>query len=153
MNEQYAEKIVGFPIFQGFTLAGAQMLLERGTIKEYSEGEVLFKEGDLPTVVVLVLTGKMHVFVERGGRELVLTDVGPGTILGELALLCGIPRSASVRASEPSAVLQWSAAAFRHLLLGDVSLSQRIFRESLRTLIEKEKALIDSLTRSQRNES
>jgi CRP-like cAMP-binding protein len=153
MNEQYAEKIVGFPIFQGFTLAGAQMLLERGTIKEYSEGEVLFKEGDLPTVVVLVLTGKMHVFVERGGRELVLTDVGPGSILGELALLCGIPRSASVRASEPSAVLQWSAAAFRHLLLGDVSLSQRIFRESLRTLIEKEKALIDSLTRSQRNES
>jgi CRP-like cAMP-binding protein len=153
MNEQYAEKIVGFPIFQGFTLAGAQMLLERGTIKEFSEGEVLFKEGDLPTVVVLVLTGKMHVFVERGGRELVLTDVGPGSILGELALLCGIPRSASVRASEPSAVLQWSAAAFRHLLLGDVSLSQRIFRESLRTLIEKEKALIDSLTRSQRNES
>ena len=152
MNEQYAEKIVGFPIFQGFTLAGAQMLLERGTIKEYSDGEVLFKEGDLPTVVVLVLAGKMHVFVERDGRELVLTDVGPGTILGELALLCGIPRSASVRASEKSAALQWSATAFRQMLLGDVSLSQRIFKESLRTLIEKEKALIESLTRSQKGE-
>jgi len=152
MNEQYAEKIVGFPIFQGFTLAGAQMLLERGTIKEYSGGEVLFKEGDLPTVVILVLAGKMHVFVERDGRELVLTDVGPGTILGELALLCGIPRSASVRASEKSAALQWSATAFRQMLLGDVSLSQRIFKESLRTLIEKEKALIESLTRSQKGE-
>jgi CRP-like cAMP-binding protein len=88
------------------------------------------------------------VFVERQGRELVLTDVGPGTILGELALLCGIPRSASVRASEKSAVLQWSATAFRHMLLGDVSLSERIFKESLRTLIEKERSLIDTLTRS-----
>jgi len=92
------------------------------------------------------------VFVERDGRELVLTDVGPGTILGELALLCGIPRSASVRASEKSAALQWSATAFRQMLLGDVSLSQRIFKESLRTLIEKEKALIESLTRSQKGE-
>jgi hypothetical protein len=32
-----------------------------------------------------VLTGKMQVFVERQGRVLVLTDAGPGTILGELA--------------------------------------------------------------------
>ena len=149
MNDQYAEKIVGFPLFQGFTLAGARMLLDCGEVKEYSPDELLFMEGDLPTVVLLVLTGKMQVFVERQGHELVLTDVGPGTILGELALLCGIPRSASVRASEKSAALQWSATAFRHLLLGDVSLSQRIFKESLRTLIEKERSLIDTLTRSQ----
>jgi len=149
MNEQYAEKIVGFPIFQGFTLAGARMLLECGEVKEYSPQEILFREGDFPTVVLLVLAGKMQVFVERQGRELVLTDVGPGTILGELALLCGIPRSASVRAREQSAVLQWSATAFRHLLLVDVSLSQRIFKVSLRTLIEKERSLIDTLTRSQ----
>src|SRR6266576_2361232 len=111
MNDQYAEKIVGFPLFRGFTLAGARMLLERGEVKEYSPDEILFKEGDIPTVVLLVLTGKMQVFVEREGRELVLTDVGPGTISGELALLCGIPRSASVRACEKSAVLQWSAPA------------------------------------------
>ncbi|HWH77135.1 MAG TPA: cyclic nucleotide-binding domain-containing protein, partial [Candidatus Binatus sp.] len=145
MNEEYAETIVGFPIFKGFTAEGARMLLERGEVKVYSPGEVLFREGDQPTVVLLVLAGKMHVFVERQGHELVLTDVGPGAILGELALLCGIPRSASVRASEKSAALQWSATAFRQLLLVDVSLSQRIFKESLRTLIEKEKALIDSL--------
>jgi potassium efflux system protein len=149
MNEQFAEKIVGFPMFRGFTLAGAQMLLEQGKVKEYPQDEVLFKEGDPPTVVLLVLSGKLHVFVERQGRELVLTDVGPGTILGELALLCGIPRSASVRASEKSAALEWSAKAFRHLLLNNVSLSERIFKESLRTLIEKEKSLIDALTRSQ----
>jgi hypothetical protein len=98
-----------------------------------------------------VLTGKIQVFVERQGRALVLTDAGPGTILGELAVLCGIARSASVRASEKSAVLQWSAAAFRSLLLGDPFLSQRIFRESLRTVIEKERSRIESLIQSQRD--
>jgi CRP/FNR family cyclic AMP-dependent transcriptional regulator len=152
MNEEYVDTIVGFSIFKGFTSAGARMLLEFGEIKEYSPGEMLFREGDSPTVVLLVLTGKMQVFVERQGHEMVLTDVGPGAILGELALLCGIARAASVRASEKSAALQWSATAFRQLLLGNVSLSQRIFKESLRTLIEKEKALIDSLTRAQSGE-
>jgi CRP-like cAMP-binding protein len=67
----------------------------------------------------------MQVFVERQGRDLVLTDVGPGTILGELAVLCGIPRAASVRASEKSAVLQWSAKEFRNMILSDVFLSER----------------------------
>jgi CRP-like cAMP-binding protein len=149
MNEQYAEMITRFPLFQGYTLHGAQMLLECGEVKEYSPGDVLFKEKDSPTYVLLVLTGKMEAFVERQGRDLVLTDAGPGTILGELGVLCGIPRAASVRASERSAVLQWNAKEFRSLVLSDVFLSERIFRESLRTLIEKEQSLINSLVQSQ----
>jgi CRP-like cAMP-binding protein len=149
MNEQYAALITGFPLFHGFTLDGARMLLESGEVKEFSSGEMVIKEGDEPTFVLLVLTGKLQVFVQRQGRDLVLTNATPGTILGELAVLCGIPRSASVRASEKSAVLQWSAAAFRSLLHRDVFFSERIFRESLRTLIEKERSLIDSLIRSQ----
>jgi CRP-like cAMP-binding protein len=108
------------------------MLLDSGEVKEYAPGEVLLKEGDNPTFVLLVLTGKMQAFVERQQRDLVLTNAGPGTILGELAVLCGIPRSASVRASENSAALQWSAGTFRSLLLRDAFLSERIFRESLR---------------------
>jgi potassium-dependent mechanosensitive channel len=149
MNEQYAEMITRFSLFKGYTLHGAQMLLESGEVKEYSPGEVLIKEKDSPTFVLLVLTGKMQVFVERQGRDLVLTNAGPGTILGELAVLCGIPRSASVRAGERSAVLQWNAKEFRNLVLSDVFLSERIFRESLRTLIEKEQSLINSLMQSQ----
>jgi Cyclic nucleotide-binding domain len=149
MNEQYAGLITGFPLFKGFTLDGAKMLLDSGEVKEFSPGEMLIKEGDEPAFVLLVLTGKLEVFVQRQQRDLILTDAGPGTILGELAVLCAIPRSASVRAREKSTVLQWGAAAFRSLLLRDGFFSQRIFRESLRTLIEKERSLIDSLIRSQ----
>src|SRR5215470_5479608 len=106
MNDEYAQLITGFPLFQGFTVHGAQMLLEAGDVKEYSPRELLINEGDDPTFVLLVLTGKMQVFLARQERDLILNDAGPGTILGELAVLCGIPRSASVRASERSAVVQ-----------------------------------------------
>jgi CRP-like cAMP-binding protein len=149
MQEEYAALITGLPLFKGYTSPGAQRLISKGEVKQHSPDEVLLKEGDAATVVLLVLKGKLEVFVERQGRRLVLTDAGPGTILGELAVLCGIERSASVRVLEPSTVLQWDAAAFRSLLLADQFLSERIFRQSLRTLIDKEQSLIASLTQSQ----
>lgn len=149
MNEQYAELITRFPLFREFTVHGTQRLLDDGAIKEYAAGDVLISEGDPPAFVSLVLTGKLEVFVDRQGKHLVLTEARPGSILGELAVLCGIPRSASVRASENSVVLQWNADAFRTMLIRDPSLSEHIFEEALRILIDKERSLIDSLVKSQ----
>jgi len=149
MNEQYAELITTFPLFKGFTANGAKRLLAAGQVKEQSTADVLLKEGDKADFVLLVLTGALEVFVERESQHLVLTEAGPGTILGELAVLCGIPRSASVKAKEKAVVLEWSDEAFRTLLLRDPSLSQRIFREALSTLIDKERSLIDSLIKAE----
>ncbi len=149
MNEQYAELITTFPLFKGFTANGAKRLLAAGQVKEQSTADVLLKEGDKADFILLVLTGALEVFVERESQHLVLTEAGPGTILGELAVLCGIPRSASVKAKEKAVVLEWSDEAFRTLLLRDPSLSQRIFREALRTLIDKERSLIDSLIKAE----
>jgi CRP-like cAMP-binding protein len=108
------------------------------------------KEGDAADFVVLLLTGGLEVYVNRGGKDVILTETKPGTITGELAVLCGIPRSASVRAQQPSAILKWEDDAFRTLLLRDPHLSQRIFSQILRTLVDKERALIDSLITAQR---
>jgi CRP-like cAMP-binding protein len=149
MNEKYAELITGFPLFKGYTENGAQRLLDAGEVKEHAPGDVLLQEGDAADFALLVLTGKLEVFVERNGTDLILTEAQPGTILGELALLCGIPRSASVRAKESSTVLEWSDETLRTLLLRDRSLAQRIFRQALRTLVEKEQSLIDELVKAQ----
>ena len=149
MNENYAELITGFPLFKGFTANGTKRVLDAGIIKTHAAGSVLLKEGDNSDFVLLVLSGKLEVFVERGGRDFALTEAGPGTILGELAMLCGIPRSASVRAKEDSVVLEWPDEAFRTLLLRDPSLSQRIFGQALRSLVDKEKSLIESLIKGQ----
>jgi CRP-like cAMP-binding protein len=148
MSESYENIITSFPLFQGFTPAGAKMLLERGEVKKLPTNQPLFKEGDPPACVLLVLTGKLDVYVERQGRDMVLTQAGPGAIVGELAVLCGIPRSASVRASGDAVVLELSSKSFRSLLLSDAFLSERVFRQSLRTLIEKEQSLIESVTKS-----
>jgi|SRR6185436_19350792 len=149
MNENYAELITGFPLFKGFTVNGANRVLNSGEVRHYKAGEILLNEGDKADFVLLLLTGKLEVFVQRGDKDVVLTESHPGTVLGEVAVLCGIPRSASIRADSEVAVLRWDDEAFRTLLLRDASLSQRIFGTILRTLVEKERVLIDSLITAQ----
>ncbi len=148
MSHSYDVAITRFPLFSGFTPHGAQAILQAGQVRELVPGEVVFREKDAAEGALLVLDGRLEVFVLRDGKDMSLKFCEPGAIVGELAVLCGIPRSASVRAAEKSVILEWPAPAFRRILLGDPFLSQRIFREALRTLIEKEQSLIESLTGS-----
>lgn len=146
MHDRHAALVASLPLFQGYTLDGADMLIRAGVVRDHVPGEIIFKEGGKPDAVVLVLSGMLEVFVDRHGRHLTLTQAGPGAILGELAVLCGIPRSASVKVIEQSTFLEWRADAFRRMLFSDPLLSETIFRQSLKTLIDKEQSLIESLT-------
>jgi CRP-like cAMP-binding protein len=148
MNEQYASIIMGFPLFQGFTIHGAQMILECGSIKQYQPGDLVFTEGEPSSFTLLILTGKLKAFLKRPEGEVTLNDLTPGTIVGELGVLCGLSRSASVRAGETSVVLLWEAPDFRRLLLRNNLMSDRIMGQSLKTLISKERALLDSISQT-----
>jgi CRP-like cAMP-binding protein len=69
---------------------------------ELAEGAVLFREGDPADVAYSVVSGRVR--VERSGEDGLrhLSDLGPGDILGELAILTSAPRSATIRALEPT---------------------------------------------------
>ena len=145
MDAQHAELMTTFPMFQDYTARGTQSLIERGQIREFAPGDLLFKEGEPAKSVLLILTGKAEVFVETEGNEVGLTNAGPSRMLGELAVLGGIRRPASARAAVPTAAIEWDGKAFRRLISSDIDFSQRIFRELIRELAEDDRALAASL--------
>ena len=80
-------------------------------------GSVLFREGDAGDHVYVVANGRLRVVTaEPDGRERVLEEVGRGGAVGEVALLTGEPRSATVYAVRDSWLLALSKASFDELL-------------------------------------
>lgn len=67
-------------------------------LRNFAAGERIFTEGDAPDVAYLIETGRVEVWVTQGGKRLILSYLGPGEILGEMAVIDRAPRSASADA-------------------------------------------------------
>ncbi len=83
-----------------------RLLAERTREQHYERQALLMHEGDAGDTMCVLVEGEVRVFVsDDNGRELVLHQLGPGAVIGELALLDGAPRSASAMAVQPTRVL------------------------------------------------
>jgi EAL domain-containing protein (putative c-di-GMP-specific phosphodiesterase class I) len=58
-------------------------------------GEVLFREGDPPTTAFILDEGQVEIRATQRGRQVVLALLGPGAIIGEMAVIDAAPRTAT----------------------------------------------------------
>jgi CRP/FNR family cyclic AMP-dependent transcriptional regulator len=72
-------------------------------------GEVIFKEGDTSNSVYLIISGKVEVSRQKNYKKTVFATQGPNTIFGEMSLIDGKPRSATVTAIERTFCYKCSA--------------------------------------------
>lgn len=89
-------------------------MLERVTL---SAGQALFSAGEASDAVYLVDTGRLAIVLPAiaGRSEAIVRTVLPGSMVGEMGLLRGQPRSATARAVEVTAVLKLSAERLSQL--------------------------------------
>lgn len=97
----------------------AERIADLGQEREYPRRTVIFHEGDRSDLIYVVLSGRLEVFLaDSEGREIVLNELGPGELFGEMSL-DGNPRSASVITAQPSRLSVVSPQAIRGLLATD----------------------------------
>ncbi len=65
-------------------------------------GQPLFRQGDDGDDAYIIVRGRMRISAYRRGIESILNEVGPGEMLGELAIIDGAPRTATATAIEPT---------------------------------------------------
>ncbi len=81
-------------------------------------GEVLMKQGDAATCMYIVASGRFEIVVEGPDRNQNLVgEVRSGESVGELGLIDGSPRMATVIASRNSQLVRISVAGFNRLVL------------------------------------
>lgn len=68
-------------------------------------GHYLFRDGDPSDAMYVIKGGKLAVTKAKNSSEIVLAELGPGAMVGEMAFFDGRPRSASVKAVKDSEVI------------------------------------------------
>ena len=92
-------------------------LEQLSVLRRYPKNTILFIEGDESAHLYIVKKGKVSASVAGDdGREVILNYMGEGDYFGELALLDGQPRSATVRTVTPCEVIAISRNSFQDLL-------------------------------------
>jgi CRP-like cAMP-binding protein len=94
-------------LFRDIADSECEAIWSRLEERRLRRGEALFREGDVGTELFFIRTGTVIVSKHVAGRvEQVLARLGPGDFFGEMSLLDGQPRSATIQA-ETDTVLYW----------------------------------------------
>lgn len=91
-------------------------------------GAWLFRQGDPGDAMFVVRSGRLHVLVDADGERRSAGTMAPGEVLGELALLTGGRRAASVRALRRTELLRLDRRRFDELLHSDHAFAVEIAR-------------------------
>jgi CRP-like cAMP-binding protein len=93
-------------------------VLAQGQLLEFGPGEVVFRQGDQGDRLFLVKSGVLEVVAAPtdGSEPVVVAYLGTGEVIGELALLTGSPRSATVRSPEHAELFVVDKAVFLDLM-------------------------------------
>lgn len=109
--------LVVSPLFSVLSDVERADLLNDFKLKSYNDGDVVIREGDSGDALFLIKQGKATVTTEEGGKkELVLAGLKEGDFFGEVSLITGKPRTATVLADGPLELMELTKKAMMKYL-------------------------------------
>ena len=104
-----------------------QLLCERFKRQTYIRGEVVVRQGEAGSSFYLVARGRVEVLRRtKDGKTVLVGELKPGQFFGELSLLTGEPRSATVRAASDAELLRLEKADFQDILARHPALAENM---------------------------
>jgi cyclic nucleotide-binding protein len=122
-------------LFEGLEPEDLAELARAGVESWFTHGETLCREGELGDELFVLLTGEVSVLRHDGDVDRIVAIEGPGSVIGELAVLDPAPRNATVVASTVAVrALRLCGGPFRQVLNATPALSEVIIRLLARRL-------------------
>jgi CRP/FNR family transcriptional regulator, cyclic AMP receptor protein len=144
------EQLRAIPALAAYEKEDLELLAYISILRPFAAGEVLMKEGTAGDTCWLVVRGSVR--VTRAARAEPLATLGPGALVGQLALLDRAPRSATVAATENALTLEVRAAAFANLVRASSPIAlrfqQQVALAGVRQLREATRRLGDQSPRT-----
>ena len=116
ISDAHLQALRRSPYFAELDDAELSHVVAMAQVRELARGEILFRQGDPGSSVLVILEGQAEVFVtEAVAGEYVVQRLGPGESVGEMAVLLRAARTANVRAGTALAVIEFDLETLRRL--------------------------------------
>jgi CRP-like cAMP-binding protein len=103
-------------LFRGMSDEEVREIVRTSNVRTLQAGDALFRQAEVAEALYIVESGELEVRAQAAmGEEVVLAMLGAGTVVGEMAILEGAPRSATVEALSDCRVFELSRADFESL--------------------------------------
>jgi CRP/FNR family transcriptional regulator, cyclic AMP receptor protein len=132
------ETLAAVPLFEGLSERELSALLASGEEVEFTAGREIVHEAETAEHFYVLLNGRATVWVQGRRRQ----ELGPGDHFGEMAVLDGGPRSATVRAESAVRALRLDRSSFSSVLDLHGSIARRLLVELSTRLRAAEEALV-----------
>jgi CRP-like cAMP-binding protein len=110
--DQEVDALRKVPLFSNIEPARLKLMAFASERLTFKEGERLFAQGDAGDAAYIILEGSAEVLVKSDGHEIRVATIKKNEIVGEIAILCDVPRTASVAAVEKLVTLKLTKELF-----------------------------------------
>ena len=116
-RQKRLEALASIDLFDGLEAQDKERLAQGLRYAPFTSGEVLTRQGDQAHWLYLIVEGQAQVSVRgESGQERAVAQLRPGDVFGEMALLTGAPRSATVTATTDIECYRLDKAVFQEVI-------------------------------------
>ncbi|MFL5258377.1 MAG: cyclic nucleotide-binding domain-containing protein [Hyphomicrobiales bacterium] len=116
------------PLFAGVAPSKLKLLAFTSDRVSYRAGDLLFKQGDPADAAYVLLSGSADILVGNGNDQIKVATLESNSIVGEIAILCDVARTATVKAAAPLETLRIKKDQFIRLLAEFPEMAVEIMR-------------------------
>jgi CRP-like cAMP-binding protein len=135
--EKKAAFLAQVPLIRGLDIKLVTILADIMQVHKVPPGQYLCRTGGPGDACYIVGHGQIDILAEEGEEERVLATLGPGHAVGEISLLDGKPRSASVRAKTECVIFALKRDDFDQLLNGGNPAGMKLLDNMVQELAQR----------------
>jgi len=147
LNEE-VELLRNIPLFAKLEPSKLKLLAFTAERITYEPNQTLFSQGDVGDAAYIIVDGAAKVMVDTPDGELEVAELGRNDFVGEIAILCDVPRTATVRASDKTVTLRITKDLFFRLVAEFPEMSVEIMRELASRLEQTTQQLREALAKN-----
>ncbi len=132
--KEEVEILRNIPLFAKLEPAKLKLLAFTSERLTFEPGQALFQQGDPGDAAYIVIDGAADVLLNTTKGPVKVASLGRNAIIGEIAILCDVPRTATVTAKDKTVTLKINKETFFRLVTEFPQMAVEIMRELARRL-------------------